>query len=194
MTNNHKSGWTPERRAAARERALENKPWEKSTGPRTKDGKRISSGNAFRHGYRSDFISELRTYLHDQALFLKDVIDMRNRTRKLMFSDELINSLFISRYLRKNLKIPNYELINLRNHKRPESLAGSNRRHRCFLPVNTTNRNNRRCRNRLPPRLNNPRLSAIPVSSSTAFAISCPLIVAISRAGHFSNIKLKLKH
>lgn len=39
-------GWTPERRAAARERALKNKPWEHSTGPKTAAGKARVSQNA----------------------------------------------------------------------------------------------------------------------------------------------------
>jgi|GEM_PF-4155932 len=43
-------GWTPERRAAARERALKNKPWEKSTGPKTAAGKARTSQNACKKG------------------------------------------------------------------------------------------------------------------------------------------------
>ena len=39
-------GWSEERRARQSERIRRVKPWEKSTGPRTTDGKRISSQNA----------------------------------------------------------------------------------------------------------------------------------------------------
>ena len=43
-------GWTPERRAAQRERMLKNKPWEKSTGPKTREGKVRASRNAWKTG------------------------------------------------------------------------------------------------------------------------------------------------
>ena len=89
----YKSSWTPERRAAARERALQNKPWEKSTGPRTKEGKKISSGNAFRHGYRSGVFLEIEAYLRDQRVFLRETLKMDEKTRKLMSSNELIRDL-----------------------------------------------------------------------------------------------------
>lgn len=44
------SSWTPERRAAQAERARSQKPWTKSTGPRTKAGKKRVSKNAIKHG------------------------------------------------------------------------------------------------------------------------------------------------
>lgn len=46
------SGWTPERRAKQAEAIRRNQPWLKSTGPRTAEGKAISSRNADRGGYR----------------------------------------------------------------------------------------------------------------------------------------------
>lgn len=46
-------GWTEERRQKARERILQNKPWEKSTGPKTVSGKQKSAINALKHGERS---------------------------------------------------------------------------------------------------------------------------------------------
>ena len=49
MTKNTK-GWTEERRKAQAERIRQNKPWEKSTGPKSKAGKARSSMNAFKHG------------------------------------------------------------------------------------------------------------------------------------------------
>jgi len=47
------NGWTPERRA--RQAALIQiwKPWKQSTGPRSDNGKSISSMNARTHGLRS---------------------------------------------------------------------------------------------------------------------------------------------
>lgn len=41
-----KSAWTPERRAKQAERIRQTKPWTKSTGPQTVEGKAISSRNA----------------------------------------------------------------------------------------------------------------------------------------------------
>lgn len=46
-------GWTEERREKARQRILQNKPWEQSTGPKTVAGKQASSLNAMKHGIRS---------------------------------------------------------------------------------------------------------------------------------------------
>lgn len=46
-------GWTEERRQKARERILKNKPWEKSTGPKTPAGKQNVALNALKHGGRS---------------------------------------------------------------------------------------------------------------------------------------------
>lgn len=42
--------WTEERRQRQREVILRNKPWEKSTGPKTQSGKKRSRMNAFKHG------------------------------------------------------------------------------------------------------------------------------------------------
>ena len=42
----YKSGWTDERRAKQREAIQRWKPWEKSTGPRTPQGKAQAAANA----------------------------------------------------------------------------------------------------------------------------------------------------
>lgn len=44
--------WTEERRAKAREIAMLVKPWLKSTGPRTPEGKAVVAKNAYRGGIR----------------------------------------------------------------------------------------------------------------------------------------------
>lgn len=46
MTN----GWTPERRARQAELIRQWRPWEKSTGPKTEAGKRVTSQNAYKGG------------------------------------------------------------------------------------------------------------------------------------------------
>ncbi|MHC5819391.1 MAG: hypothetical protein ACYT04_26805 [Nostoc sp.] len=50
---------SPEFIEAARQRILANKPWEKSTGPRTQEGKARSSQNNFRHGRKSRVMIEV---------------------------------------------------------------------------------------------------------------------------------------
>ncbi len=59
MTDNN-NGWTPERRAAQRQRMLELKAWEKSTGPRSRKGKANSAQNARKHGETSKQAKLLR--------------------------------------------------------------------------------------------------------------------------------------
>lgn len=44
--------WTPERRIRQRQAIQRNRPWEKSTGPRTNEGKAIASQNANRSAAR----------------------------------------------------------------------------------------------------------------------------------------------
>lgn len=44
------SGWTEEKRQAARNRIYQHQPWLKSTGAKTPEGKAISSQNAFKGG------------------------------------------------------------------------------------------------------------------------------------------------
>ncbi len=42
--------WSPEAREAARQRCLAAQPWTRSTGPRSVQGKAVSSLNSLRHG------------------------------------------------------------------------------------------------------------------------------------------------
>jgi hypothetical protein len=49
----YKKGWNEERARQARVLIYQSKPWEKSTGPRTPEGKAICRNNSFRHGRRS---------------------------------------------------------------------------------------------------------------------------------------------
>lgn len=54
--------WTPERRARQAELIRQWKPWEKSTGPRTPDGKAKAARNAWKGGHWRE-LRELRRVL-----------------------------------------------------------------------------------------------------------------------------------
>jgi hypothetical protein len=67
-------GWTPARRAAAAARIRAARPWEKSTGPRTAEGKARCAGNALRHGMRSARARTLLALLSEQRRFRKAAV------------------------------------------------------------------------------------------------------------------------
>lgn len=66
-------GWTEERRRAAAARIRQNKPWEKSIGPRTAAGKARSSMNALKHGHRCRIWDECREILWLNRIFILKV-------------------------------------------------------------------------------------------------------------------------
>jgi hypothetical protein len=96
-----KSGWSAERREAARARILKHKPWEKSTGPRTKAGKERSSLNALKTGGYSVVMREYETILKLNADFLAAVIKARATQARL---DAVKNELIKKR--RENNALP----------------------------------------------------------------------------------------
>jgi len=66
MTN----GWTDERREKQAERIRRQKPWEKSTGPRSSKGKAVSSKNALKHGLYGAESEVIKALLRMNADFL----------------------------------------------------------------------------------------------------------------------------
>ena len=66
------NGWTMERRAQ-QSRAIQRwKPWEKSTGPKSEEGKARSAIRGFKGGTR-EMLRELARMLRDQAEALKRI-------------------------------------------------------------------------------------------------------------------------
>lgn len=63
-------GWPPERRAQQAERIRQTKPWLKTTGPKTKEGKATSAQNAYQHGFFSRDYKAVMDLLNMQAAFV----------------------------------------------------------------------------------------------------------------------------
>jgi hypothetical protein len=55
--------WTPEERAKQSELIRRHKPWEKSTGPTTPEGKAAACRNGTTHGYYSQEMRDLKAAL-----------------------------------------------------------------------------------------------------------------------------------
>lgn len=97
-----RSGWSEERRARHRAAIRTWAPWQKSTGPRTDGGKRVSAHNATKHGKFSAETRAVRTWLCESARFLKllnMVISRQKAIRKYLANQKntALNKTFISR-------------------------------------------------------------------------------------------------
>lgn len=71
-----KSGWTPERRACQAMAIQKWTPWQRSTGPRTPEGKAVVSRNAFKGGRRlmlRNAIREMRKLFDANAAILERI-------------------------------------------------------------------------------------------------------------------------
>ena len=71
------NGWTPERRARQAALIREWKPWERSTGPRTAEGKSRTARNRFKGGHRARLraLSRLlRDAIREQRSLLRRVL------------------------------------------------------------------------------------------------------------------------
>jgi len=67
-------GWTPQRRLKQAKNCLKTKPWEKSTGPKTLEGKNSVKNNAFKHGFDSKIGYEIRHTLYEHKKWLNHLI------------------------------------------------------------------------------------------------------------------------
>ena len=68
--------WTEESRARQREVIMKSKPWEKTTGPKTKEGKAKVACNPIKHGLRTKEAEALRKAMAEQARYLRSVKQM----------------------------------------------------------------------------------------------------------------------
>jgi hypothetical protein len=126
------SGWNAARRAVASERMHARKPWLKSTGPRTVQGKARTRMNALKHGGRSAaVINERRAavhYLRQQRAFLQQVrllLRLRRHSAKTQKTTIELKDLHTSPLLapsdrhRKNAGNPREFLLNMANFAHP---------------------------------------------------------------------------
>jgi hypothetical protein len=70
------NGWSAERRARQAARIRDWKPWERSTGPRTEQGKARVSGNAFKGGMRPrlrELMRDVKRVLLEQELIVRSL-------------------------------------------------------------------------------------------------------------------------
>ncbi|MBX2834296.1 MAG: hypothetical protein KTR28_04915 [Micavibrio sp.] len=63
MSLKYTKGWSGERRAAQAQRCRTQKPWLHSTGPTSKEGKKVAALNSLKHGARSAAFNKLRAAL-----------------------------------------------------------------------------------------------------------------------------------
>ncbi|HAO32415.1 MAG TPA: hypothetical protein DCQ84_05580 [Candidatus Competibacteraceae bacterium] len=69
------SAWTPERRAKQAALIHTWKPWERSTGPRTAEGKAVASRNSWKHGGRSREMREWNKALAHMRRTLRELAE-----------------------------------------------------------------------------------------------------------------------
>ncbi len=77
-------GWSEERRRQQRQRLLESRPWEKSTGPRTHGGKEKSKMNGLKNGGRSTAAKDVFAALRAQRRFVRALnAELKPHIRKI---------------------------------------------------------------------------------------------------------------
>ena len=91
--------WTPESRAAQAQRIRATKPWSRSTGPRTPEGKLIASLNSRKHGLYSAGFLDLQRSFRRVRLFLAladtDLFSRNSDIKETLTSISLYNNIQI---------------------------------------------------------------------------------------------------
>jgi hypothetical protein len=82
--------WTDNDRLKQAERIRNQKPWLKSTGPRTISGKRASSLNAYRHGHYTTEMKQILLYLRLQKKYIATLRFLSKQGKLVCLDDELI--------------------------------------------------------------------------------------------------------
>jgi FkbM family methyltransferase len=90
------SGWTDERRARQAAMMRDRKPWLRSTGPRSVQGKARSSQNALKHGARGAEIKAIRRSLRESRAFLTFIRDTLRAMARLRQAGTIKKSIFIN--------------------------------------------------------------------------------------------------
>lgn len=85
--------WTPEQREEQGRKLSERKIWLASTGPRTPEGKAISSQNGLKHGGRSRHMSAFHAVLKKFAEWGKAYSFLNNRKNNFFVTSELIDQM-----------------------------------------------------------------------------------------------------
>lgn len=75
-------GWPPARRKAQAERIRQQKPWTKSTGSKTDDGKKRAALNAIKKGFYTNVWRAVRMALRAHKDLVKKVNVMLNKTKR----------------------------------------------------------------------------------------------------------------
>ena len=68
--------WSPERKAKQSQAIRQWKPWEQSTGPKTKEGKSTVAGNAWRGGHRAQ-IRALSKMVNEEIRQARELVAQR---------------------------------------------------------------------------------------------------------------------